>query len=115
MTTEGTKTYAFDYNNRLIQSTMPGSTPTTSTFILQLEMVLFFITLLLRGQPHMMRSQVRQQVTLSTTFNVNSAKDAISQYLLERAFVPFNTASLPDNATVSNATLKLLLIQNLMN
>ena len=42
-----------------------------------------------------------------TTLNVNSGKYNSTKYKIERPFLPFDTSSLPDNAVVSTAKLKV--------
>ncbi len=44
----------------------------------------------------------------ATTFNVDSGKSSSTNYKIERGFLAFDTSSLPDNAVISSAKLKLI-------
>ena len=109
MTAEGAKLYAFDYNNRLVQSSIPDDSvpsPITSTFYP------------LPGDGSIYHNSSNSWITAhnslsgtlsnhaNTAFNVGVGKLRVN-YLIERAFIPFNTSALPDNAIISDVKLKV--------
>jgi len=114
MTTDGVKTYTFDYNNRLTQASIPGipilPPPTTTTFYPSVgDGSIYYSGSNSWSTTHNAVSGTSTSYT-GTTFNIssgNSGKGSKTSYLIERAFIPFNTSALPDNATINDVKLKV--------
>lgn len=117
MTADGIKTYAFDYNNRLAQASVLGSAPPPLT-----PVTTNFYSASGDGSTHKTNSKwntARIATSgnsanyIATTFNTRTGKNS-SNYVIERSFLPFDTTSLPDNAEVTSAKLKVF-VQNKFN
>ena len=113
---DGIRTYAWDYNNRLVQASIPGQpgAPITTSFYPA------------NGDGSIYRNgtswnTVRNATSGSsanytgTTLNVNTGKSSSTNYRIQRAFLPFNTASLPDDAAITSAKLKVYVGSKLNN
>jgi RHS repeat-associated protein len=111
MTADGAKIYVFDYNNRLEQATVPGSgggsSTTTSFAATGGDGSITFNSS--TSWPTTHDATTGSSVTTGTTLKVNSGKANGGKYTIERGFTPFNTAALPDNATITAAKLKVLI------
>src|SRR3989344_78036 len=115
---EGNKAYPFDYNNRLIQSSVPGSgslppKQTTTTFSPSAGDGSTYNSNSNWNTARTAASGTSANYT-ATTFNTRTGKSG-SNFLIERSFLPFNTASLPDNATITNVKLKVYVQSKLNN
>ncbi len=98
----------WDYDNRLAQTTAPGGagSPTTVTFVPAAgDGSIFKDNSSNWDTAHDATSGVTA-TAVATTLNVNSGK-AGTKFKIERAFLPFDTSSIPDNATITDVKLKV--------
>lgn len=113
----GPQTYAWDYNNRLVQS----SSAATST--ITVGSMSFFPT---AGDGYVYNDGSSWSTTRSatagtaanstaTTLDVSSGQSSKRNYRIERAFLPFDTSALPDNATITGVNLKVFVSAKLDN
>lgn len=106
--TEGSKAYIFDYNDRLVQVSIPGTAPVTATttfYPTTGDGFMYYNTSNAWSTAHDAPAATSASNT-TTMFYVGTGKDAINYYIA-RSFLPFNTAALPDNATITGVKLKV--------
>lgn len=112
MIAEGGKLYTFDYKNRLIQTSVPGVTPpapppvTTSFYGMSGDGSISYNASTSWAIAHDALTGNLSNYT-ATTFKVNSGSLKGGKFNIERVFLPFDTSALPDNATVTDAKLKI--------
>ena len=117
MTAEGAKLYAFNYNNRLVWSSIPGDlalTPSSTATLYSLA-----------GDGSTYKTSNSWSTAIGaaigtsagyiiTPFKAGTGKSS-TNYKIDRAFVPFDTSSLPDNAIVIDAKLKVYIAHKINN
>jgi RHS repeat-associated protein len=82
------------------------SAPTTATFYPQAGDGSIFKTGTTWADAHDATTGTTVSAT-ATTLYVDTAKESSTTLRVSRGFIPFNTASLPDNATITDAKLKV--------
>lgn len=116
LTGDGAKAYAWDYQNRLLSVTMYGGAPPSVTQS-------FFPT---AGDGSIAYTRSTSWDTTHDAITGSSAGytagslsvrvgQAGGKYAIERAFLPFDTSALPDNATITSARLKVWVDSKLNN
>ncbi len=111
------QTYTWDYNNRLASAVASGSgggTPTTVNFYANTGDGSIYKTATSWDPAHDAVSGTSAIYT-GTTLTAGSGKSGSTTYRLDRAFFGFDTASLPDNATVTDSVLKVFVNSKLNN
>jgi RHS repeat-associated protein len=109
MTNDGSRTYTWDYANRLTQVTMPGTSPapvTTTFYAVSGDGSSLYNASTSWDITHDALTGRTASATAGT-LGVQSGKDSKGKFCIERGFVPFDTSTLPDNATITSATLKM--------
>ncbi len=109
LTNDGTKTYTWDYANRLVRVDLPGSAPvpvTTSFYPSSGDGSVAYQSSTSWSTAYNAPTGSTASAT-GTTLNVDTGLLNGGKFAIERAFVPFDTSALPDNATVASARLKL--------
>ena len=116
----GSNSYAFDYQNRLVQATVSGSegggagapTPTTVSFYSASGDGSIYKNGSSWDIAHDAVSGTSRNYTSSLLY-VRSGMASSTTWRIERAFLPFNTASLPDDAAITEAKLKVYVYSKL--
>jgi RHS repeat-associated protein len=115
--TDGNLTNIWDYNNRLIQTSISSGqagAPVTATFSPATGDGSIYKTNSSWTTAHDATSGTSASYTGTTSY-VRSGKSGSTTFRIDRAFLPFNTSSLPDNAAITSAKLKIFVASKLNN
>ena len=104
--TNGTKNRTFDYKNRLISHDIFGSPTTLSFFPQSGDGMVYHNSSSVWTTAHDASNGSSANST-SNKFNVSTGKNSNNKFQLDRAFIPFNTSSIPDNANLISGKLKV--------
>jgi RHS repeat-associated protein len=116
--TDGNLTNTWDYNNRLIQTSLSAGqgspTTVTATFYPATGDGSIYKTNSSWITAHDATSGTSASYTGTASY-VRSGKSGSTTFRIDRAFLPFNTSALPDNAIITDAKLKVYVVSKLNN
>ncbi|MBI4992654.1 MAG: hypothetical protein HZC26_00755, partial [Candidatus Magasanikbacteria bacterium] len=114
LASDGATTYKWDYQNRMVSSGGIATSATTSTAAATTTTIKFYPT---AGDGNIFKSGYSWDIAhdatsgsgYSTTFTyiLTGPSKSATSYFIYRSFLPFDTSSIPDDATITSASLNV--------